>query len=136
MKLRRNNQLAQDTQLVGMILGKASWLVWPETLCLLHDVKLLPQVPLFSVLLTFVFQDSPWAPAQRGCEPQALVIEGLCAQCCGAVGGWADGTPLVEWPLISPLGSVLPHCWPPSVSYLPRAVFPFPIPGHSLGPGH
>lgn len=42
-------------------------------------------------------------------------------EACGAKGGVADGTPLTEWPLISPLGPVLPHCWPPSVSHLPQA---------------
>lgn len=30
-----------------------------------------------------------------------------------------------------PLGPVLPHSWPPSVSHLPQAVFPFFTPRHS-----
>lgn len=63
MRLRKNSQLAQ---LVGMVMGKEAWLIWLETLCLLRDIILPPEVPSFSILLAVTFQLSPWAPAQQG----------------------------------------------------------------------
>lgn len=59
-------QPTQGTRPVGMVLGKESWLVWLETLCLLHDVMPSPEVPSLPVLLAFTFQLSPWAPDQQG----------------------------------------------------------------------